>query len=101
MEFQNHPLKEHVRQFPQGPGVYVMKGQDQKVLYVGKASNLRSRVLSYFSKEADSRYQVRFLMGKVQEVEAIVTDTEKEALLLENTLIKKHRPRYNVALKDD
>jgi excinuclease ABC subunit C len=78
-----------------------MRGREGKVLYVGKAANLRSRVLNYFSKESDSRYQIRFLMGKVQEVEAIVTDTEKEAFLLENTLIKKYRPRYNLQLKDD
>lgn len=78
-----------------------MKSREGKILYVGKASNLRSRTLSYFSKESDSRYQVRFLMGKVNQIEAIVTDTEKEALLLENTLIKKHRPRYNITLKDD
>jgi excinuclease ABC subunit C len=99
MEFD--VLKEQVRSFSKGPGVYLMRGREGKVLYVGKASDLRSRVLSYFSKESGSRYQVQFLMKKVHKIETVVTDTEKEALLLENTLIKKYRPRYNIELKDD
>jgi len=68
---------------------------------VGKAKNLRARVLSYFSEEKDGRYQVKFLMRKVGQVESFVTSNEKEALLLENNLIKKHKPRYNIFLKDD
>lgn len=71
------------------------------VLYVGKAKNLRSRVRSYFTKARDSRHHIRFLMARVADIDYIVTDTEKEALILENTLIKKHRPRYNINLRDD
>lgn len=94
-------LKAQVQGFPQRPGVYLMKNARGQMLYVGKATQLRSRVLSYFSKEAHSRYQIRFLMSKVQRIETMVTDNAKEALLLENTLIKKHYPRYNIHLKDD
>lgn len=86
--------------FPTAAGVYLMQGEDGAVLYVGKARNLRNRLRSYFTA-ADSRPQIRFLMNRVRQVETIVTDTEKEALLLENTLIKKYRPRYNIQLRDD
>lgn len=94
-------LKTQVRKFPKSPGVYLMKSAQGQMLYVGKASDLRSRVGSYFNKEAHSRYHVRFLMGRVQDIDYMVTSNAKEALLLENTLIKKHRPRYNINLKDD
>lgn len=94
-------LKEKVRQFPKKPGVYLMLGKAGQVLYVGKATDLRARVRSYFAKDAGERYQVKFLMSKVHDLEVLVTDTAKEALLLENTLIKKHHPRYNIDLKDD
>ncbi len=90
-----------LKKFPTTPGVYLMKGKDGAVLYVGKAKNLRARLRSYFAGPGDGRPQVRFLLGRVEAVETIVTDTEKEALLLENTLIKKHRPRYNITLRDD
>src|SRR4030095_11984287 len=95
------PTEFKAAQFPSVPGVYVMKDAKGEILYVGKAKSLRSRVASYFSALKDGRYQVEFLMRKVAEIEPIVTSTEKEALLLENTLIKKHRPRYNIFLKDD
>lgn len=94
-------LQESAKDLPKSPGVYIMKNVKGEILYVGKASNLRSRVYSYFSKEAESRHQVRFLMPKVDSIETIITSNPKEALLLENTLIKKHRPRYNIELKDD
>ncbi|KAF0220863.1 MAG: excinuclease ABC subunit [Geobacteraceae bacterium] len=87
--------------FPSAPGVYIMKGEGGTVLYVGKARDLKKRVRSYFSKSRDSRYHIRFLMDRVADLEFIVTDTEKEALILENTLIKKYRPRYNFSLRDD
>ncbi len=87
--------------FPTSPGVYLMKGAEGKILYIGKAKNLRARVSSYFSPEKDGRYQLKFLMRKVEDIECIVTTNEKEAFLLENTLIKKHQPRYNIFLKDD
>lgn len=71
------------------------------VLYVGKARDLRKRVRSYFGASRDSRWHIRFLMERVADIGCIVTDTEKEALILENTLIKQHRPRYNFNLRDD
>src|SRR5512144_2710536 len=87
--------------FPSAPGVYLMKGADGGILYVGKARNLRQRVRSYFRQSGDSRYHIQFLMARVADIDYIVTDTEKEALILENTLIKEHRPRYNFNLRDD
>ena len=71
------------------------------VLYVGKAINLRQRVRSYFRREANERFQIKFLLKHVTDIEVIVTDTEKEALLLERTLIRKHQPRYNIFFRDD
>ena len=85
---------------PRGPGVYLMKGRDGEVLYVGKARDIRSRLRSY-AGGTDGRFMIPFLVGRLDDVEFIVTATEKEALLLENTLIKEHRPRYNVDFRDD
>src|SRR3990167_6708707 len=95
-------LQEKIRHFPTRPGVYLMKDARAVVLYVGKANNLRARVRSYFhSQKKSDRYQIRFLMSRVADIEYLVTDTEKEALLLEHTLIKRHRPRYNIVFRDD
>ena len=93
--------KSRLTTLPDSPGVYLMKGSDDTILYVGKAKSLRNRVRSYFGAAGESRYHIRFLVTRVTDVEIIVTDTEKEALILENTLIKKHRPRYNLDLRDD
>ena len=93
-------LRDTIRSFPTSPGVYRMYDADGCILYVGKARNLRQRVSNYFGS-TDGRPQVRFLMARVTSIEFTVTDTEKEALLLENTLIKQHQPRYNLNLKDD
>jgi len=90
-----------LKKFPTTPGVYLMRGDDEAVLYVGKAKNLRARLRSYFSAAGDGRTHIRFLMNRVRRIDTIVTDTEKEALILEDTLIKKHRPRYNINLRDD
>lgn len=86
---------------PARPGVYMMKDGEGKILYVGKAINLRTRVRSYFREAGDGRLSVGFFRAKVAAIETVVTATEKEALLLENVLIKKHKPRYNVRLRDD
>ncbi|NLV23353.1 MAG: excinuclease ABC subunit UvrC [Deltaproteobacteria bacterium] len=86
--------------FPAASGVYLMKDGTDAVLYVGKAKNLRARLRSY-QGGGDGRPQIRFLLERVRSVDTIVTDTEKEALLLENTLIKRHRPRFNMRLRDD
>ncbi len=80
--------------------MYLLKDTHGKVIYVGKAVNLRSRVRSYV-RGGDERTQVRFLVGRLADVETLVTSNEKEALILENTLIKQYRPRYNIRLKDD
>ena len=94
-------LEDKIRQFPSVPGVYIMRAASGDIIYVGKARSLRQRVRSYFGVSGDSRHQVRFLMNRVADIDIMLTDTEKEALLLENTLIKKHHPRYNLNLKDD
>ncbi len=86
---------------PTAPGVYLMKDAAGEILYVGKAKDLRKRLRSYLKAAGDGRAQIRFLLERAVSVETIVTDTEKEALLLENTLIKEHRPRYNIDLRDD
>ncbi len=89
---------------PPSPGVYLMKDRWGKVIYVGKAKRLRSRVASYARREAYPNYyrqKVQAMVAKVAKVEFILTSSEKEALLLEDTLIKRHRPRYNVDLRDD
>lgn len=94
-------LEERVAALPLEPGVYLFKDADGRVLYVGKAQNLRARVRSYFNKGGDGRFQIPFLVARVADVEVVATANVKDALLLENSLIKKHRPRYNVQLRDD
>jgi excinuclease ABC subunit C len=85
---------------PVEPGCYIMEDARGKPIYVGKAKSLRARIRSYINA-SDSRYSVKFLMRRVSRIQFLVTGNEKEALLLENSLIKQHRPRYNVQLKDD
>lgn len=94
-------LVEKIQQFSTSPGVYLMRDAAGEIIYVGKARSLRQRVRSYFNPSGDSRYHIKFLMAKVVDIDVMLTDTEKEALLLENTLIKQHHPRYNLNLKDD
>lgn len=93
--------QEKLTNFPIDPGVYLMKDHAGKILYVGKAKNLRIRVRQYFRSSGDTREMIPFLIEKIVDIETIVTSSEKEALLLENTLIKQHRPKYNALLKDD
>lgn len=93
--------REELDNFPTQPGVYLMKGNHDTVLYVGKANNLRQRLRQYFLPRGDGRFMVPFLIGKVEKIDTLVVFSEKEALLLENTLIKKHKPHYNALLKDD
>ncbi|MBT3604968.1 MAG: excinuclease ABC subunit UvrC [Candidatus Latescibacteria bacterium] len=91
-----------VAHLPKEPGVYIMKGDGGKIVYIGKAKSLRSRVQQYFRPKAhDGRRQFRALVRSVCDLEYIVTDTELEALILEANLIKAHKPRYNIRLKDD
>lgn len=94
-------LREKIKDFPQSSGVYLMKSIVDKIIYVGKAKNLRNRVRSYFSENGDHSPKTRALVKNICEVEYILTKTEVEAFLLEASLIKKHRPKYNIRLKDD
>lgn len=82
-------------------GVYLMKDSQGDILYIGKAVNLKNRLKQYFVPGRDSRAMVNLLISSVSEIETIIVDTEKEALILENNLIKKHKPKYNILLKDD
>ena len=93
-------IKEELRKLPEQPGVYLMY-QGDTLLYVGKAVNLHNRVRQYFQGSGDGRPRIRHMVKRVEYFEYIVTDTEMEALILENNLIKEHRPPYNTMLKDD
>ena len=93
-------IKEILDNLPTRPGVYLHKDKDGKIIYVGKAVNLKNRVRSYFQANVDS-YKTHKLRQQITDIEIIITDSELEALLLEMNLIKKHQPRYNVRLKDD
>lgn len=97
----NEALNEKLANLSSRPGVYLHRDAGGDVLYVGKAKNLRNRVRSYFQEGRPKEGRLQILVNKIADVETIVTDTEAEALILENNLIKKYRPRYNVNLKDD
>jgi excinuclease ABC subunit C len=94
-------LAERVAGAPAAPGVYLMRDSAGEVIYVGKAKSLRSRVRAYFGSVTDDRFQIDALLERVADLEFLVTDTEKDALLLENNLIKQMGPRYNIRLRDD
>jgi excinuclease ABC subunit C len=94
-------LRELVSEFPTQSGVYLMKNAHDKIIYVGKAKNLRNRVRSYFGAGNDHSPKTRVLVQNITHVEYILTKTEVEAFLLEASLIKKHRPKYNIRLRDD
>ena len=93
-------LEEKLATLPSQPGVYLLKDKHGKVIYVGKAKSLRARVRSYF-RGGDERMQVRFLVQKVADLDTLITASDKEAIILENNLIKQYKPRYNIRLKDD
>ncbi len=90
-----------LNRLPDKPGVYLMKGKGGEILYIGKANVLADRVRSYFQKGADLTPKNRLLVASVTDIETMVTRSELEALILENNLIKRHRPRFNVILRDD
>lgn len=96
----NPSLETKLKSLPDKPGIYQFFGDKNKIIYVGKAKNLRNRVRSYFQKNLESP-KTQALVNKIKNLELIVTDSEIEALVLENNLIKKYKPRYNVNLKDD
>src|SRR5919112_622326 len=86
---------------PTSPGVYIFEDVDEKVIYVGKAKNIRSRVANYFTRSGDGRPKIAELRERVRQIDFISTTSETEALVLEANLIKRHRPRFNASLKDD
>jgi excinuclease ABC subunit C len=94
-------LEQNIDHLPTHPGVYLFKDKRGTILYIGKAGNIKHRVSSYFQKPEDKDTKTLAMLENVADVDTIVTDTEKEALILENNLIKAHRPRYNVKLRDD
>ena len=94
-------LLEKVSHLPTTPGVYLWRDQYNRIIYVGKAINLRNRVRSYVRNDANRAPKVTAMMKRAVDVEIIQTKTEMEALILENTLIKEHKPKYNISLKDD
>jgi excinuclease ABC subunit C len=99
-EISEH-LTAQLKTLPTRPGVYIMKDAENKVIYVGKAINLRNRVRSYFHSNAQYNSKTTHLVQRIADIEWIVVDSELEALILEMNLIKKHRPHFNVRLKDD
>jgi excinuclease ABC subunit C len=86
---------------PDSPGVYLLKDLKGTIIYIGKAKSIRNRVRSYFQRADERDIKTRILISKIADVDYLVTESEKEALILENNLIKKHKPRYNVKIKDD
>jgi len=98
--FPTDKIREKVLLLPATPGVYHFMDKNGEIIYIGKAKNLKKRVASYFTKNQESA-KTRILVKKIADVKHIIVDTETDALLLENTLIKKHQPRYNILLKDD
>ena len=94
-------IEQRLKDLPQNPGVYIMKSQTGQILYIGKARNLFNRVHQYFGNNSNRSEKVLKLVSKVYDFEYIITNNEIEALVLENNLIKKHKPPYNILLKDD
>jgi len=100
-EAREQHLRAILRQLPTSPGVYLMKGQGGPVLYVGKADSLRNRVRSYFGSKAGLDSRILHMTAEGADIDYIVTDTISEAFILEGNLIKEHRPRFNIRLRDD
>ena len=101
IKIENAKLSKKLETIPTGTGVYMMKDAKSEVIYVGKAKNLRNRVRSYFQSSGDERLFIRFLVKRIADIDFVLTDTEKEALILENNLIKQFKPRFNINLRDD
>jgi excinuclease ABC subunit C len=101
MERDDLTLKEQVAMLPTLPGCYLFSDSEGRVIYVGKAKNLRRRVASYFMANREHTPKVRVMVSRIASLRYVVVDSETDALLLENSLIKSHQPRYNILLKDD
>lgn len=100
-ESPNIDVEKKVENLPQKPGVYMFKDSGERLLYIGKAKRLRNRVRSYFQESGGHDGRIRVMIRKIDDLEVIITDSEAEALILENNLIKKHHPRYNIMYRDD
>ena len=96
----NEELALSLKLVPTLPGCYIYYDKDGEIIYIGKAKNLKRRVSSYFNRTQD-RVKVAVLVSKIEKMEYIITDSEVEALILESHLIKEHKPKYNILLKDD
>ena len=96
----NDKLAQDLKCLPESPGCYLYYDETDTVIYVGKAKNLKKRIKSYFRKTVD-RLKTQILVSHIERLEYILTDSEAEALILESQLIKKHKPKYNILLKDD
>ena len=94
-------INEELKKLPDKPGVYIMKDENKNIIYIGKAIILKNRVRQYFKSSTEHSSKVMAMVSNIKEFEYIVTDSELEALILECTLIKKHKPKYNILLKDD
>jgi excinuclease ABC subunit C len=94
-------LEHKLKNLPENPGIYIMKDEGNKIIYVGKAKNLKNRVSQYFKASKGHSPKVVAMVERIRNLEYIITDTELEALILECNLIKKHKPKYNILLKDD
>ena len=94
-------IKEELKKLPTRPGVYIMHGPRDEIIYVGKAVNLRNRVRQYFQSPKGKTEKIRRMISLIRRFEYIVVDSEMEAPVLENNLIKENRPKYNTLLKDD
>jgi len=94
-------LKTKLENLPAKPGIYVLKDNNSKIIYIGKAKNLRNRVRSYFQESRSENIKTDIMVSKVRDFDVILTDSEIEALILEANLVKEHKPRYNINLKDD
>jgi len=97
----NNELLEKIKTAPNDPGCYLYKNKDDKIIYIGKARNIQKRVSSYFLKSNSKDLKTLKLVKNISDVEFIITNSEIDALILENNLIKKHKPRYNILLRDD
>ncbi|MBI3232864.1 MAG: excinuclease ABC subunit C, partial [Bacteroidetes bacterium] len=94
-------IRHTIKHLPHSPGVYRYYNNDDEIIYIGKAKNLKNRVSSYFNKKQHDSNKTNRLVANIVRIEFTIVDTEMDALLLENLLIKQHQPRYNIALKDD
>jgi len=97
----NNTLAEKMERLPENPGVYIMRNSEGTIIYVGKAINLKNRVRSYFAESTEQSFKITHMVPRIDDIEYFITASEEEALILELNLIKRHKPFYNIRLKDD